>query len=277
MKLESYDMHCHSTCSDGSLSPIELLDMAKEVGLSGISITDHDTVAAYTDETFAHAKKIGIELIPGVEFSTVYKKREGSESIHILGYDIDIHHTKIKNLQKLHEQRRKERFDQMLEKLKAGGFDLTEVNFDVEKKGSIGRPHVALALIEKGYATDMKMAFKKFLGDKAPYFVPSNMPSIEETIAAIKIAGGKAIIAHPILVKGRKILRKIIASYQFDGMECYYGNFPRDRIEFLLKMCDQNNMLITGGSDFHGEHRTFVTLGSSFITKEALGRLLSRS
>jgi predicted metal-dependent phosphoesterase TrpH len=269
-------MHCHSTYSDGSLSPIELLDMAKEVGLHGISITDHDTVAAYSEKTFAHAKKIGVDLIAGVEFSTVYKKREGSESIHILGYGIDIHHPKIKTLQNLHELRRNERFQLMIDKLKAGGFDLTDVNFDKEKKGSIGRPHIALALIEKGYATDMKMAFKKFLGDKAPYFVPSNMPSIEETIATIKIAGGKAIIAHPILVKGRKILRKIMSSYQFDGMECFYGNFPRDRIEFLLKMCEQKNLLITGGSDFHGEHRTFVTLGSSFMTKEALGRLLSR-
>ncbi|MCH9616762.1 MAG: 5'-3' exoribonuclease [Chlamydiia bacterium] len=269
-------MHCHSTCSDGSLSPIELLNLAKESGLHGISITDHDTVAAYTQKTFDHAKKIGVDLIPGVEFSTVYNKREGSESVHILGYGIDIHHEKIKHLQKLHEQRRKERFEQILSKLKAGGFDLTDGNFDKEKRGSVGRPHIALALIEKGYAADMKMAFRKFLGDRAPYFVPSNMPSIEETIATIKIAGGKAILAHPILIKGRKILRKIMSSYQFDGMECYYGNFPRDRIEFLLKMCEHKNLLITGGSDFHGEHRTFVTLGSSFMTKQALGSLLSR-
>ena len=275
-KLGCYDLHCHSTCSDGSLSVKELLDLAKKEGLKGISITDHDTVAAYTPETLEYAKNIGIELIPGVEFSTFYQKREGSQSIHILGYGIDVDHPKVKTLQQSHEIRRKERFKEMLDKLKLGGFDLSGIQFDLDKEGTIGRPHIALALIEKGYAQDMKEAFKKFLGDKAPYFVPTTLPSIEETIATIKIAGGKAILAHPILVKGRKILRALLANYQFDGMECFYGNFTRDRIEFLLKMCMDKNLLITGGSDFHGEHRTFVSLGSSFATEESVRRLLSR-
>ncbi len=268
-------MHIHSTFSDGTKTPFELLDMAKEIGLSGISITDHDTTLAYSEEVFAYAKEIGIDLIPGVEFSTMYESREKRESVHILGYGMDVSHPKIIALQEEHLERRKNRFVEMLDKLAKGGYDLSDCSFDLEKMGSIGRPHIALALIEKGYARDMTEAFKKFLGDRAPFFVPSKMPSIEETIATIKIAGGKVILAHPILIKGRKLLRKLISTYSFDGMECFYGNFARDKIEYLLKMCEDKNLLISGGSDYHGEHRTFVSLGSSFLTEEGVRRLLS--
>lgn len=274
-KLGLYDLHCHSTFSDGTKTPFELLDLAKEANLKGISITDHDTTSAYTTEVFDYAKKIGIELIPGVEFSTMYESRDKRESVHILGYGMDIAHPKILQLQEEHLKRRKKRFEEMLDKLAKGGYGLSDVVFDLDKAGTIGRPHVALALIEKGYAEDMKDAFKKFLGDKAPFFVPSSMPSIEETISTIKVAGGKVIMAHPILIKGRALLRKLISTYSFDGMECFYGNFARDKIEYLLKMCEEKNLLITGGSDYHGEHRTFVTLGSSFADEGRVRRLLS--
>ena len=274
-KLGSYDLHCHSTCSDGTKTPLELLDLAKAVGLGGISITDHDTTAAYTEEVFAYAKKIGVDVIPGVEFSTMYESRSKRESVHILGYGLDVHHPGVVALQQEHENRRKSRFAEMVEMLAKGGYDVSDIDFHLDKAGTIGRPHLAEALIQKGYARDMNDAFKRFLGDRAPFFVPSQMPSIEETIATIKIAGGKAILAHPILLKGRKLLRHLLASYGFDGMECYYGNFAFNRIQYLLDLCQQKNLLVTGGSDYHGEHRVFVSLGSSFLPKELDGRLLS--
>lgn len=275
MKLGSYDLHCHSTCSDGTKTPKELIDMAKEIGLGGLSITDHDTVAAYTKDVTDYAKDKGIDLIPGVEFSTEYKKRDCVEVIHILAYGLDVTNEKLKAFCKLHEERRKERFQKILEKLKAGGYDLSDVEFDM--KGSFGRPHIAIALIAKGHAKDMGDAFKRFLGNRSPYYVKTKVPTIEETILVIKIAGGKAILAHPILIKGRKVLRKVISTYSFDGMECYYGNFVRDRVEYLLKMCEERNLIITGGSDYHGEHRTFVSLGSSFLKAEEVRRLISTS
>ena len=120
----------------------------------------------------------------------------------------------------------------------------------------------------------MRDAFKRFLGERAPYFVNSQMPSIEETIAVIKKAGGKVILAHPILIKGQKILRKILDLYHFDGIECYYGNFRLSEIEHLLKMAEDRNILKTGGSDYHGEHRAFVSMGSSFTTEDQVRLLL---
>lgn len=274
MKLELYDLHCHSTCSDGSNSPIQLIDIAKEKNLQGIAITDHDTVAAYTDSLFEYASLSKVDLITGVEFSTKYDKQDGYESIHILGYNIDCKNKKLMDFCTQHKQRRIHRFNQIVEKLELSGYNIKEELKDVKRNPSIGRPHIAKVLIKKGYVDSMEMAFKKFIGDKAPFFIPSDLPSIEETIAVIKIAGGKAILAHPILIKGRKVLRRLLSIYQFDGMECFYGNFSRNKIQYLIDICNDRNILITGGSDYHGDHKKFVTLGSSFTTQEDLRKLL---
>jgi predicted metal-dependent phosphoesterase TrpH len=274
MKLGSYDLHCHSTCSDGSKTPYELIEMAKEIGLKGLSITDHDTVSAYTKEVFEFAKEKEIDLIAGVEFSTRYEKNGGFESIHILGYGIDYTNKKLLTFCNSHKTRRRERFYKIIENLKSAGFNILLPLSEVD---SLGRPHIALALMNAGYVQTMEEAFKKFLGEKAPFYLPSSLPTIEQTISIIKISGGKAILAHPILIKGKKVLKKIVSFYNFDGIECYYGNFPKDRIQKLLDFCLEKNLLVTGGSDYHGENRTFVKLGSSFLTEQEVRKLLSIS
>ncbi len=276
-KFGSFDLHTHSTFSDGTKTPFELIDMCKAEGMKGFSITDHDTVSAYSEEVFAYAKKVDVELISGVEFSTAYEKIDDFESIHILGYNVDVKNETLLSFCKHHKERRHFRIKKILLKLKTAGFNLSVDEVFFLGKESVGRPHIALCLIEKGYAKDMKDAFKKFLGERAPYFVQSDMPSIEETIAVIKKAGGKVILAHPVLIKGQKILRKILDLYSFDGMECYYGNFKLSEIEYLLKMADERNLLKTGGSDYHGEHRVFVSMGSSFTIDSKVRLLLSTS
>jgi predicted metal-dependent phosphoesterase TrpH len=272
MKFGSYDLHCHSNCSDGTKTPFELIEMAKKIGLKGICITDHDTVSAYTVELFAFAKEKEIELIIGAEFSCNYQKNGGFEPIHILGYGLDCKNQKLLDFCNNHKTRRKQRCYKIVEKLKHAGYDVTD---EIKDVNSLGRPHIALALIKKGYVGDMESAFKKFLGEKAPFFIYSSLPTIEETISTIKIAGGKAILAHPILIKGKKILRKIISFYDFDGIECYYGNFPRDKIAPFLEICKEKNLLITGGSDYHGDNKSYLNLGSSFVKEEIVRKLLS--
>ena len=274
MKSGSFDLHTHSTYSDGTKTPFELIDMCKAEGMMGFSITDHDTVSAYSKQVFDYAEKIGVELISGVEFSTLYEKKDDSESIHILGYGIDVKNENLLSFCTLHKKRRHSRVKEILVKLNDAGFNLSIDEVFSLGKESVGRPHIALCLIEKGYAKDMKDAFKRFLGEKAPYFVKSEMPSIEDTITVIKNAGGKVVLAHPILIKGHKVLRKILDIYTFDGMECFYGNFKLSDIEYLIKMADNRNLLITGGSDYHGEHRVFVTMGSSFTTEDKVRMLL---
>jgi len=273
MRSGSYDLHCHSTCSDGTLTPKELIDLAKKRELKGLAITDHDTVAAYSDETFDYAKEQGIDLITGIECSTFYQKREGIESVHILGLGVDPNHKKIQEFCKHHKERRHSRLVKIVENLKKAGYDIEGKYIFENKEGTIGRPHIAQELIEKGYASDMPDAFKKFLGQKAPFFVDTELPSIEETISTIKISGGKAILAHPILIKGKKTFKKIISIYNFDGLECFYGNFTRDKVNHYIEICQERNWLMTGGSDFHGENRTFVNLGSSYTKPENVEKL----
>ncbi len=248
--------------------------MCKNQGLKGFSITDHDTVSAYSDDVFAYANQLEVELISGVEFSTAYEKKDLFESVHILGYGIDVKNDQLIKFCNKHRLRRHVRIKEMINKLQASGFSLLAEEVFILGKESVGRPHIALCLIEKGYATDMKDAFKRFLGEKAPYYVKSVMPSIDETIAVIRKAGGKVVLAHPILIKGQKVLRKLLDTYRFDGLECYYGNFKLSEIEYLLKMADQRNLKKTGGSDYHGEHRVFVSMGSSFTTESGVRSLL---
>ncbi len=275
MRLGSFDLHCHSNCSDGEKTPNELIDMAKQIGLKGLSITDHDTVAAYTNEVLDYAKKMGVELITGVEFSTKYEKNDGVESIHILGYGVDIDNPKLLNFCNTHTERRMDRLHKMVQKLSFAGIDLKDFSIPKDKLGSVGRPHIALRMIELGYVKDMEEAFKKFIGEKAPYYVKSTLPTIQETLDVIKNAGGKSSLAHPILIKGKKVLKNILSTYDFDALECFYGNFQRDRIERLLKLAEEKNLLVTGGSDYHGERRAYVSLGCSFITEERVRALLS--
>jgi 3',5'-nucleoside bisphosphate phosphatase len=273
MRSESYDLHCHSTCSDGTLTPKQLIDLAKKRDLKGLAITDHDTVAAYTPEVFEYAKEQGIELITGLECSTEHQKREGVESVHILGLGVDPNHPKLVAFCDSHRDRRRNRLSKIVEMLKSDGFDIDEGFLTDSKEGTIGRPHIAKQLIDKGYVKDMNDAFKKFLGSRAPYFVKTELPSIEETIATIKISGGRAILAHPILIKGKKTFKKIVSTYGFDGLECFYGNFSRDKEEPYVQLCKEKNLLRSGGSDFHGENRTFVKLGESYTMPEDFERL----
>ena len=142
------DLHCHSNCSDGTDSSIELLDKAKEVSLQGLSITDHDTLDAYTLETFDHAKKIGIQLLSGIELSTQLDK----VSIHLLGYGIDLESTSFREFLSEIIKRRNDRNIQILEKLKKKGMSISSQELNIELHRTIGRPHIAQLMVQKfGY------------------------------------------------------------------------------------------------------------------------------
>lgn len=154
------DLHCHSTCSDGSLSPSELIEQAHREGLKGLSITDHDSVEAYPDVFFS-AFKYRIQLIPGVEFSTHYS----NESVHILGYSFDFENPDIHTLIAKHKQRRLDRNLRILEKLREEGMPIDPQELPATAHGTIGRPHIAKLLVEKGYVPTPMTAFQKYIGD----------------------------------------------------------------------------------------------------------------
>jgi predicted metal-dependent phosphoesterase TrpH len=263
-----YDLHCHSTVSDGSFTPKELIDRAAEIGLSGISITDHDTVDAYTDDLFAYAKEKEIEIICGAEFSSAYQ----DAGIHVLGYCLDLNNPLIKEFCERHKKRRKERNTLILDLLKKKGLEV--LDSDLEFAGSVvGRPHIAYAMIKKGYVATIQDAFKLYIGDGKPCFAPGNRFSLEETIDVIHKCKGKAVLAHPILLKKRSLIKKLL-EFPFDGMETFYANFSAKQNAEMSQIASNYKKLIqTGGSDFHGEVKSYSVLGSAYTTEENLERL----
>lgn len=273
------DLHCHSTCSDGSLTPLQLLELAAEKGLQGLSITDHDSIEAYAPETLERAKQLGIVLIPGVEFSTGINQT----SIHLLGYNFSLQNPEVAALCADHSNRRMIRCKAILERLSKLGMPIAENELieavaaynPKQKNQIIGRPHIAQMMIKLGYVQSVTEAFKKYLGEDCPCYVQGEHVSPEKTIEVIHRAGGVAIIAHPHLIKKTEILKRLL-EMNFDGIECYYSKFPNAEHQRWIKIANYRNWLITGGSDFHGDIKPTITLGCSWIDEEHFNRLQNR-
>jgi 3',5'-nucleoside bisphosphate phosphatase len=258
------DLHCHSTFSDGTFSPQELIDCAKNIGLGGLSITDHDTVNAYST-ALPYAKEKQLPLISGIEFSAT----ESGVSVHMLGYGFALDSPDIEGLCLKHKTRRGERNRAILDKL--AKLNMPVDLHDVEGY-SIGRPHIAQALMQKGYVASVDEAFKKYLGENKACYVPGTPISVEETLEAIHAAKGVAIIAHPHLIMQNKIIKKLLAM-PFEGIEVYYARFAKEECGKWLQIARDKQWLITGGSDFHGSVKPDIQLGCSTIDEEIFQKL----
>lgn len=261
------DLHCHSTCSDGSLTPNELVLLAKERGLQGISITDHDSFSAYPD-VLNFAKEQGIKMITGAEFSTELKQK----SVHVLGYNFDINNPRLQEICKRHKERRKNRNSQILNNLRKEGCTITEDELKAFTSASIGRPHIANLMIQKGFVKDIKEAFNRFLGDGKSCFARSTPLTIEETLYAIHEADGFAVLAHPHLYQSKKFVKEILEEgfdgQGFDGIECYYAHMRDEDNAPWIALAMEKELLMTGGSDFHGSNKSGISLGASFTNEE---------
>jgi len=266
------DLHCHSTCSDGTVTPEGLIALAKEIGLSGLSITDHDSVDAY-ESAIPAARAAGIRLGSGAEFSTV----DHGVSIHVLAYDIDLKHPDLHAFCKRHIERRTHRNRQIIEKLAAHGMEIDPESLESRIAGGmpVGRPHIAEALIEKGYAKTINEAFQKWIGDGKPCFDPGFPITTDETIELIHQVGGKAFIAHPHLIRKSSHIPKLLEK-PFDGIEAYYGTFSADQEKKWLKLAEDKKLLISGGSDFHGEIKPAIRLGCSWVDQEHFERIFEK-
>jgi len=260
------DLHCHSTCSDGTMTPTELILHAKELGLKGLSITDHDTISAYQTAIPA-AKEAGILLGTGVEFSSVEK----GKSIHVLGYDIDLTSHDLQQLCVKHTERRRQRNQRILEKLAKRGM---KIQIKEHEGQTMGRPHIAQALVNQGYVSSVKEAFHKWVGDGKPCFDPGEPISTDETLEVIHAAGGKAFIAHPHLNAGypyHELLQK-----PFDGIECYYSKCLPDQERKWIKLARKKGLLMSGGSDFHGDIKPGISLGCSWVDRETFDAIFEK-
>lgn len=260
------DLHCHSTCSDGTLTPQALVALAVEKRLTGLSITDHDTIDAYA-LAGPEAEKLNLSLLHGVEFSCSHL----NTSVHVLAYAFSLTRAPLLELCHAHIERRERRNALVLEKLAELGMPLEKE--DILGSNRPGRPHIALAMVKKGYVESIEQAFHKFLGDGKPCYVQGKTFSVEETIEIIHASGGFAVIAHPHLMKNQAVLLELL-KMKFDGIEGYYARFHASQHERWVKIAQHRNWIITGGSDFHGSNKTQNALGSSWVGEETFHFLM---
>lgn len=264
------DLHCHSTFSDGTFTPEQLLRHAKEVGLSALSITDHDTIEAYTVAP-PIAKELGLLLGSGVEFSTMFR----GMSIHVLGYDFDLESPEIHALCARHQKRRHDRNKRILERLSRLSMPIYEEELLAMGERSLGRPHIAQLMIKKGYVSTIREAFNLYIGDGKPCFDPGEGISTEETLAIIRKGGGKSFLAHPHLLEHANKIKELL-KLPFDGIECHYARFTPDKEKRWIKIAQEKGWLISGGSDFHGSVKEYISLGCSWVNEETFNKIFQR-
>jgi predicted metal-dependent phosphoesterase TrpH len=242
------DLHTHSTASDGTDSPAGLMATAREAGLDVVALTDHDTTDG-VDEAVAEGKTLGVEVIPGVELGT--DSRSGD--MHMLGLFLDYHDQQFQETMTRFREGRIARVHTIVSNLAEVGVNISvDRVFAIAGEASVGRPHVAQALLEAGYIQSMPEAFEKWLAYGGPGDVPRDKLSPEDAIRLIHAVGGLAVVAHPY--EGRNVLEILpsLAEAGLDGVETYYQGYGPDRVGELLALCGKLGILPTGGSDFHG-------------------------
>lgn len=245
--MRKADLHIHTTASDGLMSPEEAVQWACIKRLAALGITDHDTVNGIQPAEEASLKH-GIELVPGIELSTVYDEEE----IHILGYYIDYKaEWFLERLEKI-QNSRYERALKIVRKLNGMGIKITfEQVESIADSGAIGRPHIARAMIDNGYVGSIKEAFQKFIGKGCPAYVERYKLSSAEAIDMIKELGGVSVLAHPGLIRQKCYIEKII-NLGIQGIEVYHSKHDDETVRNALAIAASRNLLITGGSDCHG-------------------------
>lgn len=257
------DLHVHTTASDGEYSPKEIVRLAKINNIKTIAITDHDTVEG-VKEAIEEGKKIGVEVIPGVELGVTVPHGK----LHVLGYFIDYNNKNLINSLNTLKEIRNERNERLLETFKNNGIDITIDDVLKYADGKvIGKPHMAQVLIEKGYASDVEEAFTNYF-NKEPYKSIRRKPfEVKEAFKVLKDANGIVVVAHPVTLKlkGKDLEDKILEYKKFglDGIECFNNIHTQDDIKELIDIATRNNLLITAGSDYHGPNvKPNVILGS---------------
>lgn len=255
------DLHLHTTFSDGSLSPTDVVTLGHTAGLKALAVTDHDTVDGLA-EALAVGTSLGIEVIPGIEISSRFEGREA----HILGYFIDSHDVIF--LERLEQQRasRHHRNPLVVEKLNQLGLDLTYAEvIATAGSDSVGRPHIAQALVRKGHVRNVQEAFDRYLKDGGSAYVPRVLPDAREVIRWIREAGGVSVLAHPQWVKPQHLplttVCRTLKDAGLSGIEVFYSTHTKRQISEFLEISRTLDLLITGGSDFHGSAKPDVRIG----------------
>lgn len=266
-------MHVHSTASDGTFTPKQVVNYAAKKGLTAVALTDHDTIDGIK-EGFRAARRVGIEFIPGVEFSTEID----SESFHIVGLYIDYKQKELINLTKEIGNSREIRCKKIIEKINAMnvGPEITFKEVNALADGVIGRPHVASILIEKGYSNSIEEVFNKYLNRGAPGYVPRFKLTPKEAIHVLKKNGATPILAHPCYITNKHPLKEFLIEHQkegLEGIEVYYPSHSKKQTKLFKEYAEELGLLMSGGSDCHGELNGGPYIGNIKIRYELLKKI----
>ncbi|MBU0566616.1 PHP domain-containing protein [bacterium] len=262
------DLHIHTTASDSTLSPEEVVSCAYRANLKTIAITDHDTIEGI-DRAVEEAKKVGLEVIPGVELSSRINKNEA----HFLGYYINHRDPTLKEHLKRFKDARQKRGLLITEKLNSIGVEIDyEEVLRLSQGGALGRPHVARALLEAGKVFSIKEAFDKYIGYGGPAHVEKIRLTPGQAIKIIKEAGGIPVFAHPYYVEADDLIPELIKD-GLAGIEVYHPNHDAKVTKHYKKLAIKYGLLITGGSDAHGSVKEGVTIGQITIPDEMAAKL----
>jgi predicted metal-dependent phosphoesterase TrpH len=271
------DLHTHTSYSDGTFAPAEVVKLANQRGISVVAITDHDTTDGLA-EALAAGEAIGVVVVPGVEFSAEY---EGA-SLHILAYWIDPAHEGLRaELQRLNDSRFR-RGELMVEKLRELGHELSfERVREIAGSGLIARPHVAQAMVEAGIVPNEKSAFDLYIADDGPAAVPKHALHPLDAVDLIRSAGGACVLAHPGMWRGQDAvpdaLIEQMAERGMAGLEVDHTDHTPEQRERYRGMAERLRLVVTGGSDCHGERYDPVRLGCATTDPEQLEALQARA
>ncbi len=251
------DLHIHTTASDGVDSPVEVVARAKSLGLKAIAVTDHDTLEGIKPACDAGIS-YNIEVLPGVELGSEHL----GDEIHILGYLVKQDNRELLEKLKLFRDKRISRMEKMVKKIQEFGFpvDMSMV-MAISGAGSVGRPHLAEALVKIGVVDTMGEAFEKYIGAGRPAYIPRHKLSPAEAVRLIITAGGVPVMAHPGLNNAAQFIEELI-SIGLAGVEAYHPVHSQEEMSYYLRLAQKHDLIVTGGSDYHGPgHKTGRRIG----------------
>ncbi len=270
--MSRVDLHIHSTASDGKLTPAEVVEKAVERGLTFIALADHDTVDGIAPALAAAESFPKLKVIPGVEISTDIPQGE----IHVLGYFIDYTDPQLKAALDRFRNSRLKRAQGMVAKLEKLGIaiDWQRVQ-EIAGGSSIGRPHIAQAMLEKGYIASFKQAFTDYIGRNGPAYVEREKMTPAEAVALIVKAKGLPVLAHPLTAGDPEAMTLELKAAGLAGIEAYYDGYTPEEISQLVGLADKYNLIATGGSDYHGLDDTETAIGGTEVPIASVEQLMA--
>lgn len=271
------DLHTHTNESDGTYTPEELITAAVELRLQALAITDHDTLAGY-EKAKPIAEKAGLQLLCGIELSTK-TQRPVKKTVHLLGYFVSAPpRPEFMDWLLFMQEARRDRNRRLATKLQSMGLDITLEEVQGLGRSLTGRPHFARLMVQKGYVSSTNEAFQMYLDESAPGYVDREEPSLAEGIERIRLAGGISSLAHPIRLGKRDPAEEeeLISGFValgLDSIEAYHSDHQPADVRRYLGYAEKYNLAVTGGSDFHGDNKPSVKLGSANVPAELLAAL----